>query len=172
MEAISLFFSIVSGVILLLFGRRLFWLFVAAIGFGVGFALAGAIFNDRSGWVPLLIALVVGALGAWLAIGLQKIALAVAGFAAGGFVAAFLVRSAGLDIAGVLVWIAGGILGAIFLNLLFNWALIILSAASGAVLLTRSLPLLKDLELLQFIILLLVGFVFQASLYKKRKRGA
>src|SRR3972149_6375751 len=73
------------GAALLAFGRKLFWLLVAVIGFMVGFYLAGQFLGDQSGWLILVIALVAGGLGAVLALFLQKIALGLAGFLGGGY---------------------------------------------------------------------------------------
>src|SRR3954468_20751694 len=76
--------SAIIGVVILFLGRRIFWLCVAAIGFAAGVELAPHLFHEPSPLLQLSIALVLGFLGALLATFLQKIAIAVAGFAAGG----------------------------------------------------------------------------------------
>ena len=73
----------IVGVAILLFGRKLFWLFVAALGFAVGLEIAAYFMREPPVWMTLLIALGLGLLGALLAIMLQKLAIAVAGFIAG-----------------------------------------------------------------------------------------
>src|SRR6516164_4337637 len=79
--------DIVIAVVLLLFGRRLFWLFVGCIGFIVGFNYATQIFqgHDQPGWVPLVVAVVIGLVAAILSIFLQRLVVAIAGFFAGGY---------------------------------------------------------------------------------------
>lgn len=42
--------QLLVGVVLLLFGRRLFWLFVAACGFAVGLNLAPQLTSTQSEW--------------------------------------------------------------------------------------------------------------------------
>src|SRR3989440_10591873 len=72
------------GAVVLFFGRKLFWLCVAAVGFAAGVELAPHLVNEPSPLVALTVALVLGFLGALLAMFLQKIAIAVVGFLAGG----------------------------------------------------------------------------------------
>src|SRR5690348_10136491 len=91
--------SILIGAVVLFFGRRLFWLCVAAIGFAAGMELAPQLIHEPTPILQLSIALVCGFVGALLAMFLQKIAIAIAGFLAGGKLAvglmtAFVVASA------------------------------------------------------------------------------
>lgn len=163
LAAIGFIASLAAGLILLLAGRRLFWLFVAALGFTIGFALSRLIFREGSELFALLIALGCGLLGAWLAMGLRKAALAIAGFGAGGYILSFLFQAGGIQLSVVLSWLLGGVIGAILLTVLFDWALVFLSAASGAAILARTIPLLDAFLLLKFAILFVIGFVIQAS---------
>src|SRR3989442_15059137 len=87
------------GVVILLFGRKLFWLCVAAVGFAAGVELAPRLIHEPSTLLALTVAIVLGLIGALLAIFLQKIAIAVVGFLAGGklalaIAAAFFVQHA------------------------------------------------------------------------------
>lgn len=75
--------SLLLGAVILFFGRRLFWLCVAAIGFAAGVELAPHLMTEPTPLLQLTIALVLGFIGALLATFLQKIAIAVAGFVAG-----------------------------------------------------------------------------------------
>src|SRR5438874_9528003 len=72
------------GIVILLFGRKLFWLCVAAVGFAAGVEIAPHLVNEPSPLLALTVALVLGLIGALLALFLQKIAIAVLGFLAGG----------------------------------------------------------------------------------------
>src|SRR5688572_12852501 len=91
------------GLALLVAGRRLYWLFVAAVGFGIGTVLPQAFFRpeglagatDGREW-GLLIALLGGIVGALLAIFFQKLAVALAGAAAGGFAGWVLFEAIGI----------------------------------------------------------------------------
>src|SRR5438046_797680 len=76
--------SILIGAIILFFGRKLFWLCVAAVGFAAGVEFAPHLMHEPTPVLQLSVALVFGFIGALLAMFLQKIAIAVAGFLAGG----------------------------------------------------------------------------------------
>jgi hypothetical protein len=119
--------SVLIGAIILFFGRRLFWLCVAAIGFAAGMEVAPHLVHEPSTVLQLSVGLVFGFIGALLALFLQKIAIAVAGFLAGGKLAMALVTAfiaEGARYPGV-TFIVGGIIGAILLLSLFDWALIV-----------------------------------------------
>jgi hypothetical protein len=170
MDSLSLIITLVAGLAALLFGRRLFWLFVGLVGFLVSFNLATEFLSGQPQWVILLIALLVGIVGALLAVFLQYIAVAVAGFMAGGYAVFALMQLLNLDINQEwLYWfilILGGVIGAILILLVFDWALIILSAGVGAATLVqlaeRFTELSPALNLILFFLLLIVGIAFQA----------
>src|SRR5207237_8311789 len=99
------------GAVVLLFGRKLFWLCVAAIGFAAGVELAPHLVQDPSALLSLTIALLLGIIGALLALFLQKIAIAVRGFLAGGQLAgaiadAFLVHDGQHS---TIIFVVGGV---------------------------------------------------------------
>ncbi|HEY1789962.1 MAG TPA: hypothetical protein VGJ73_17585, partial [Verrucomicrobiae bacterium] len=77
--------NILVGAVLLVFGRRLFWLFVGCTGFIVGFDLANSLFPGQSQLLIFLIAIGVGLIGAIAAIFLQRLVVGIAGFFAGGY---------------------------------------------------------------------------------------
>src|SRR6267142_4571597 len=122
------------GVVILLFGRKLFWLCVAAVGFAAGVELAPHLIQEPSPLLALTVALVLGLIGALLALFLQKIAIAVLGFLAGGklagaIAAAFFVHYSQHS---TIIFVIGGVVGTILLLVLFDWALIVFSALIGA----------------------------------------
>src|ERR1700730_161430 len=109
--------SSLIGVVILFFGRKLFWLCVAAVGFAAGVELVPRFIHEPSTVLALGIAIVLGLIGALLAIFLQKIAIAVFGFLGGGklagaIAAAFFVEHA--HYSGI-TFVIGGIIGAILL---------------------------------------------------------
>ncbi|MGD8947317.1 MAG: hypothetical protein PVI62_11690, partial [Desulfobacterales bacterium] len=121
--------NVIIGILLLFIGRRLFWLFVACVGFASGYHYAQQIWAIHSPILVLILSIAVGALGAIIAIFFQKAAIVVAGFAAGGYIVLILLdQFAGLP--SQMVWlpyIIGGVIGAVVLFLVFDWALIFLS---------------------------------------------
>jgi hypothetical protein len=155
------------GVSLLFLGRKLYWLFVAGVGFVVAMDLVPRFAQVESTLLILIIALAAGLVGALLAVFLQKLGIAVAGFFAAGYAVLALLDFAGLE-ANVLAWVlalVGGILGAVLTLVLFDWALIILSSLIGAWMITQGLGLTNSLLAgLAFLLLLVIGVAIQASL--------
>src|SRR5688572_10597713 len=79
--------NIVLGAIVLFFGRTLYWVFVGIAGFLLGMMLADQYLTAQSEVVQFLAALAAGILGAIVAIFAQRIAFALGGFFAGGYIA-------------------------------------------------------------------------------------
>jgi len=134
--------QIVVGLVMALFGRKLFWLFVAVGGFLVGWFFAPAIWdavrNDAMpDWARLVIGLVAAVILGFLAFKFTRIMVSVAGFFIIGAATVLAVDYFGGDVAQGTrnFWIAfgvGGVVGAIVMALLFDWALIVLTALFGA----------------------------------------
>jgi hypothetical protein len=161
--------GVLIGVVILFFGRRLFWLCVAAVGFAVGVEIAPQLINEPSSLLALLIALIFGVLGALLALFLQKIAIAVLGFLAGGklaaaIAAAFFVHHAQYS---TIIFVAGGIIGAILLLAVFDWALIIVSSFIGAYLIQSAIVLPPTGSTLVFVALAIIGIIVQAAWFRR-----
>jgi len=161
--------GVLIGVVILFFGRKLFWLCVAAVGFAVGVKIAPLLVNESSSLLALLIALIFGVLGALLALFLQKVAIAVLGFLAGGklataIAAAFFVQYAQYS---TIIFVIGGIIGAILLLSLFGWALIVVSSFIGAYLIQSAIVLPPTGATLVFIGLAMVGIFVQAASYRR-----
>jgi Domain of unknown function (DUF4203) len=162
-------FSVLIGAIILFFGRRLFWLFVAAVGFAAGMEAAPHLIHEPSAVLQLSVALVLGFIGALLAIFLQKVAIAVAGFLAGGKLAVALVTAffvSGPNYPGV-TFIVGGIIGAILLLSLFDWVLIVMSAVVGAYLIQSIIVLPPTGSTILFIALAAIGIIVQATAFRR-----
>src|SRR5438270_2181355 len=157
--------SSLIGVVILFFGRKLFWLCVAAIGFAAGVELVPRLVQEPSVLLSLTIALLLGIIGALLALFLQKIAIAVLGFLAGGklagaIAAAFFVHYAQHS---TIIFVIGGVIGAILLLVLFDWALIVVSAFIGAHLIQSAIVLPASGSTIVFIALTIIGVVIQAA---------
>jgi len=153
--------NILVGALLLLFGRRLFWLFVAAMGFIVGTTLANEWFGNESAGVFLVIALVLGILGAIVSLFLQRLVVGIAGFFAGGYVLHTLAVGWGFAMSAWIPFLIGGVLGAILLMVVFDWALIALSAMTGATLIIENVHPQGVGSGLLFIALLVLGVIVQ-----------
>jgi hypothetical protein len=166
--------SALVGVAILLLGRRLFWLFVAAMGFVYGSQIAAQVTHQpASSPAVLLVAIGFGIVGAVLAILLQKVAIGVAGFIAGGRIAvglsaAFFAHPASDGI----IFVIGGFLGAILFLVLFDWALIFFSSVEGAHLIASAIVLPQAGRVISFIVLAVIGILVQSSMLSPARRSS
>ena len=115
-------------------------------------------------------------------------AVAIAGFLSGGYVASVLcaplLGGSGIAYPGAwLCFVIGGVLGAVLMLAFFNWALIILSSLSGAHLIFRGLTGLDTKHgarallhgflarphyaSILFLILVIIGIAVQAAMYRR-----
>lgn len=166
--------QIILGIALLIAGRKLFWLFVGAVGFVVGMTLATMFVSSDSEVLKLVIALVAGALGAGLALAMQSLAVGLAGFLAGGYGVLTLLSLMDWNL-GNLQWllvIVGGVFGAILVAVLFEWALIILSSFTGATLLMLAFDLGRSWESVLIAILFIIGLAIQAGVRQREQSRA
>src|SRR6266480_1252153 len=133
------------GIVILFFGRKLFWLCVAAVGFLAGIELAPHLVTEPS---PLL-----------------ELAVAVVGFLAGGklasaIAAAFFVHYSQYS---TIIFVVGGLIGAMLLLFLFDWALIVVSSFIGAHMIQNAIVLPPSGSTIVFLGLAIVGMVVQAA---------
>ena len=157
---------VMVGVAMLTLGQKLFWLFVGGIGFVYGIHLAEQYFHGQPDWIVIVITLLAGLLGALIAVFLQNVAVWLAGLSAGGYFLVILLNVFGWD-DNRLYWLSflvGGIIGAVLMAAVFDWALIILSSMTGALLISQSIQLTPQMTALSFGVLFIVGLVVQASL--------
>src|SRR5436190_14734575 len=121
--------------------------------------------QDPSSRLSLTNSLLLGIIGSLLALFLQKIAIAVLGFLAGGklagaIAAAFFVHYAQHS---TIIFVVGGIIGAILLLALFDWALIVVSSLIGAHLIQSAIVLPASGSTIVFIGLAVIGILVQAA---------
>jgi len=163
----------VVGAAILILGRKLFWVFVGAVGFVLGMDIAGHFLQGRPDWLILVVAFATGILGALLSVFLQRAAIFVAGFFSGWHIGETLLSLSGWQ-PSLPQWVPfaiGGIVCAILLYVLFDWALIFLSSLSGAGLIVQSFPLTGHAQGLLFVGLVVVGVFIQTGLMKKGNDG-
>ena len=160
------------GTVLLFAGRKLYWLFIAVVGFIAGFLLTNSLVPQSSTWLLILIGLIIGSLCALLAIFLNRLAVALVGFFGGGLLATQLLAYFEVG-SGDFTWISfivGGIIGIILAVFLFDWALIVFSSLFGAILIGTAWDNPSALINLFLLVLFLVGIGIQAGLmYRQRK---
>ncbi|MBM3126513.1 MAG: hypothetical protein FJZ87_15825 [Chloroflexi bacterium] len=157
-------FHLILGTSLLIAGRKLFWLFVAAAGFFAGVQLTDRFWHGPE-WLSILVGLGLGILLALLAMALKSLAIGLAGFLLGGSAVVALAEALGVE-SGMLIWVlylVGGIVGIILITTVFDWALIGISSFAGASMIVQFLELNRPLAGLVIVILLVVGIFIQSG---------
>ncbi len=162
---------LLAGAALLLVGRRLFWLFVGLVGFFTVYRW----FEPYSAGAPSMrwvLPVLAGVVGIVLAIFVQKVAVALAGFFAGGwfalqFLGLSLSHARGADLA---VFVIAGVISALLAIALFSFALIVLSSLAGAGLIVEALKPGPDLEKIALIGLAVLGIAVQMGITARRRK--
>lgn len=158
---------LIAGLLLLFFGKRLFWLAAGLVGFIFGWWFFGKIFDP--GIFFLILAAVLGIVFAWLAVRFVRIVAHIIGFLAGAFGLPFLVGLFGFDFNWLLLALIGGVLGLILVSVAFNWGLILVTIWVGASAVVFGLQqqdwfnIGGTIETLIFFGLLILGLIWQAS---------
>lgn len=166
---LSIILQVLLGISALLFGRRLFWLFVSVVGFIAGALVAELVFQGDSAWIVLIFAAACGVLGALLAVLLQRFSIAMSGFLAGGYVAVVMLHHLGWnkDVHFWIPFLVGGFLGAALLSIIFDPALIFLSSLTGAILIVQPLHMTPFKTALTFLLLATAGIIIQTTMLRK-----
>jgi hypothetical protein len=149
------------GVLLVFYGRTLYWAFIAVVGFLVGFELATELLAEQVESVRILVALLGGVLGAILGLLAQRAAFAIGGLFAGGYLALALAHAADLPGEPLIWFVIGAILGAIVAALIMDWAIITLSSLAGAAAIVAELHLSDSIATLLFVALSAIGIIIQ-----------
>jgi Domain of unknown function (DUF4203) len=162
--------DVVAGTLLLILGRKLFWLFVAIAGFYLGFELARGLAAEQPAWLLWTIAIGAGLIGAVLAMLLQRVGFALGGFYAGGYIALLAAERFAPGTIGVAAFVVGGVIGAVLAAVLMDWAIIVLSCLVGAALVVPALALQPLASGFVYAGLVAVGIVVQAQLREKGQK--
>ena len=162
LEAVVL---IVVGLLSLLLGKRLFWLFAGIVGFALGWWLMGFINQDV---LRLIIGIIVGLVLAGLSRFLGKWAIRIVAAIAGFVILPMLLGNLGM-LGGIseLLWaVVGAILGLVSALFLADWTLIFLSSILGAGLILNGaqvfVALAEAVRIIIGFILVAVGVIVQS----------
>ncbi len=157
-------FQFLAGVVVLLFGRPLYWALVAVLGFLIGYELVRDLAIAQSPLMRVLLAVGAGLIAAGLAVAFQWLAFGLVGFLAGSYlVQAALVRYE-ITTANPAIWIiVGGVIGAVIAFLLVDWAVIVLSSVAGATMIANQFEVANQTRLLIMLGLIVVGVIFQRT---------
>ena len=163
--------DIVAGAVLLVLGRKLFWLFVAIAGFYLGFEVARGLAAEQPAWLLWAIAIAAGLIGALLAMLMQRVGFALGGFYAGGYIALLAVERFAPGTIEVAAFLIGGVIGAVLAALLMDWAIVVLSCLVGAALVVPVFALPPLASALVYGGLVAVGIILQAQLMRGKVRS-
>jgi len=157
------FVQLAIGSLLLLMGRRFFWLFVGGVGFFAGFQLGTIFFLGQPALVRLLMGAGAGTLGVVVMIFVQRAAFAYTGFLAGGYLLNSLWFMLGVPwrLPILLLYFIGGVLGAVISYQLFEQVLIVMTSLVGAVFIIEAIDVVPGWQLFLFALLTAVGVMVQ-----------
>jgi hypothetical protein len=163
--AVPWFVTVLLGIVLLFFGRKLYWAFIAIAGFLVGMELANEYLADKDQWIRIGAAVAAGVVGAIVGMFLQRLAFAIGGFFAGGYLAVRMFEHFHPQ-GDPHVWmIIGGVIGAIVAAFVMDWAIIFISSLAGAAAILSPFPSLEpQMANVLFLLLACIGIVFQSHL--------
>lgn len=169
--------QIVLGGLLLIAGRRLYWLLAAGAGFVLGLILVQSLFRDQSDTATLIVALIVAVVFAVLAVVGQKFIIGLVGFVAGGIglvrilQALNLAPAESMTLLSIAIFLVGGIAGAFLMSKLFTLGLIVLSSVIGAEMLLTGLRQVVAVPdgfgTLALVALIALGIVVQTNFLRR-----
>lgn len=158
--------GVLIGVILLFFGRKLFWFGIAVVGFYFGLSSADALGIAGDGINGLIVGVIAGLAGVFLLYFLQKLALSILGFCAGVYLTFILMHRLHFDV--TWAWLlGGGIAGLIIAGVFFHTAIIILTSLFGAFCIVREIPESTGYQIPLFLVLALFGMFVQNAMRKR-----
>jgi hypothetical protein len=163
--------GVIAGAMLLIAGRKLFWLFVAGAGFILGAGAASAMFPEQPQAI-LLAGVILGVVGAIVAVVVKKFAIRIAGIVLGAYVGYQIPILLGYNVE-MWIWVTavvGGAIGALTVTTIFDSALILLSALSGATLLVSSTVPNESWSPFAALGLAIFGAALQAGAFRGKKR--
>jgi hypothetical protein len=168
--------AIVIGLVLIVAGRKLYWLSTGGMGFVLGVLLAGRAVAGASFLVELGIALLAGVVGAVFAIVAQQAAVVLTGMLVGAGLAFMVALPFAEDLGATLYWmpVMGAVFGVVFAAFVFETALSVVTAVVGAFLVVVGLvvagvEIREPYDLVALAALSTVGVGVQSRLGKRRR---
>lgn len=166
MDTIVIIAMMTAGLLLLLFGKRLFWLAAGLVVFMFTYQVFENFFDASILW-SLILGLILGIIFAWLAIKFIKMATYFIAFLAGSIALPFLIGIFDVEISWFFLALIGGTIGLIVVALAFDWGLILMTAWAGASAVTFGVRQWFELDgtfgTAVFLVLMVIGVFWQAS---------
>jgi hypothetical protein len=162
--------SLATGVLLLLAGRRLFWLAVGLAACLLTWRALASLLGE--GWISLGLSLLAGLACAWLTVRFVRTVALMAGFLVGAILLPAGASLLGIDVGWYALALTGGVGGAVLVALAMNWGLILATAFAGAGAIAEglraSLALSAPVANVILLALLALGVTWQASQLRRR----
>jgi hypothetical protein len=161
--------NVVIGIALLTTGRKLFWLFMSAVGFILGRSLAQQLLVGNPAWTVIFIAVATGLVGLIFGLYAQRFAVGLAGFLMGHYALVSLGLAIGFFGTGW-IWLAlvgGGIIGATLALVSLDFAFIFLTCVAGAKVIEQTIDLNPLMSFALFTVLFGVGVTMQLIMLRK-----
>ena len=160
----------VAGGLLLLFGKKLYWIILILLSLVAGAWLGLEVIPQEPDWLKFVIPVVTGATAAFICYVLHRLALQIAGICIGGLLG-YLLIDAFFVKPWPLVGLCGGcLLGLLLVIKIFDWSLVLLSALSGAALLGHLIPVELWLQGVFALVFFVIGLAFQSWMESKKKK--
>jgi len=157
---------LVLGILTLFYGRKLFWVFAALVGFIFGLIIASQLTPNVTDFIRIMIAIGIGAICGLVAVYVEKLMIIIIGFLGFGILGYLLIGL--FDFSPLVNWIVflvTGCLGAIYITRYIKWIIIIISALIGAMMASMGIGKFIQMnflvDLIIFVALLVAGIFFQ-----------
>jgi len=161
----------VSGLMLLLAGRRLFWLAVGLLAFLLSWKLVSLFAGDS--WLVLGVCLMASTIFAWLAVKFIRWSAYLFGLLGGAFAAPLILGALGVQVNPFMAAALGGVTGLALVMITLNWGLILLTAFTGASVIAsgvrESLSLTPPPTNILFLLLLILGVAWQGATQREKR---
>ena len=162
--------SIGAGLLLLIAGRKFFWLAAGLAAFVLGLSFFEAVFKD-AGWIGIMLSAIGGIIFGWLAVKFIRIAGYIIGALAGAAALPFMLGLFGIAWSWLAMALIGAVLGFLLVRFFFDWGLIIMTAWIGANAVVTSANQFINfgviLSSVGFFILLIAGILLQRRMMRK-----
>lgn len=160
----------IIGAVLLFLGRELNFLFAGAMAGLIAFRLTPLLPPTLPAWSDAAFMITIGVIVAIIVLIHERLGYFVSGFLAGGFMLIEYFTPGVMSI-NWLIFVIGGVIGALILGLLTEWALILVSAAIGASYVLNLFHLDPTAEILVGAGLFIVGALTQVIIMQAQKHS-
>ena len=161
---------LVLGIVILIFGKRLFMLVVAAAAFYITAMAAQKYFGEASKTTILSLAAIVGLAAGVFTKMFKSVAIGIAGYTIAGYILSENAAEWGITVSSEnerFLFVIGGLIGSLLVSFLLDIGLMFLSCVLGAQLILHYFQLDAETEKWLFVLLVLVGLVIQAGIMRK-----